>query len=379
MARLSSLVMREELTELTGRLVELDSVNPDLVPGGAGEGEIARFVTEWLEGAGLDVRADELAPGRWNVVGVARGSGGGRSLMLNAHTDTVGVAGMDAPFEARVEDGRLYGRGAYDMKGSLAAIMVAGARARQEGLRGDVIVTAVADEEVASIGSARVAEELSADAAIVSEPTELRLAIAHRGFVWVEVETRGRAAHGSRPDLGVDAIARMGRVIVGIDELDRTLRADPSHPLLGSGSLHASLIEGGQELSSYPDRCLLEAERRTIPGESPDAVEAEFRELLGDLDGSARVTFAREPFEVEAEAEIVSTVSRHATEILGAAPEVVGVPFWTDAAVLAQAGIPTVLFGPVGEGAHAVVEWVDLASVEHCTEIYLAVARELCA
>jgi acetylornithine deacetylase len=369
----------DELTELLSRLVAIDSVNPDLVAGGAGEGEIARFVGDWLEGAGLEVKSDEVARGRWNVVGRARGSGGGKALMLNAHMDTVGVAGMDAPFDPRIEDGRLYARGAYDMKASLAAIMLTGARARGLGLRGDVIVTAVADEEVASAGSVAVAERLSADAAIVAEPTELRLAIAHRGFVWVEVETEGRAAHGSRPDLGVDAIARMGRVLVGIEELDRRLRAGPSHPLLGSGSVHASLIEGGQELSSYPDRCLLKAERRTITGETAERVEAEFRELLADTEGSVRATFSRGPFEVSTEEPIVEAVRRHAGETLGSEPETVGVPFWTDAAVLADAGIPTLLFGPAGEGAHAVVEWVDLESAERCAEIYLAVAREFCA
>jgi acetylornithine deacetylase/succinyl-diaminopimelate desuccinylase-like protein len=369
----------DELTELLSRLVAIDSVNPDLVAGGAGEGEIARFVADWLEGAGLEVESDEVARGRWNVVGRARGSGGGKALMLNAHMDTVGVAGMDAPFDPRIADGRLYARGAYDMKASLAAIMLTGARARELGLRGDVIVTAVADEEVASVGSVAVAERLSADAAIVAEPTELRLAIAHRGFVWVEVETEGRAAHGSRPDLGVDAIARMGRVLVGIEELDRRLRSDPSHPLLGSGSVHASLIEGGQELSSYPGRCLLKAERRTITGETPERVEAEFRELLADTEGSVRAMFSRGPFEVGTEEPIVEAVRRHASEILGSEPETVGVPFWTDAAVLADAGIPTLLFGPAGEGAHAVVEWVDLESAGRCAEIYLAVAREFCA
>jgi acetylornithine deacetylase len=299
--------------------------------------------------------------------------------MLNAHMDTVGVAGMDEPFKPTVEDGRLYGRGAYDMKASLAAIMLAGARAGEAGLRGDVIVTAVADEEVASIGTARVAAELRADAAIVSEPTELRLAVAHRGFVWLEVETAGRAAHGSRPDLGVDAIAKMGRVLVGAEELDRKLRANPSHPLLGSGSLHASLIEGGQELSSYPERCLLKAERRTIPGETSEAVEEEFRGLLGDAEGAVRVTFAREPFELPTDSEIVETVGRHAAAVLGARPEIVGVPFWTDAAILAEAGIPTLVLGPAGEGAHAVIEWVDLDSAERCAEIYLTVACEFCA
>ena len=227
---------------------------------------------------------------------------------------------------------------------------------------------------MASIGTARVAERYRADAAIVSEPTEMRLALAHKGFVGFEIEARGRAAHGSRPDLGIDAIARMGHVLVGIEELDRRLRADPTHPLLGSGSLHASVIEGGQEFSSYPERCLLKGERRTIPGETEAVVEGELRELLGDVDGEIRVVVAREPFETPADAPIAELVSRHA-----GGPDVVGVPFWADSALLSAAGIPTVVFGPAGEGAHAVEEWVDLASAERCAEIYTAVARELCA
>ena len=362
------------LALLLARLVAVDSVNPDLVEGGAGEGEIARFVAGWLEDEGLEVEVEEVASGRFNVVGIARGTGGGRTLLLNAHMDTVGTAGMEDPFEPRVEDGRLYGRGSYDMKAGLAAIMLAGAEAAREGLRGDVLVTAVCDEEVASIGTARVAERYRADAAIVSEPTELRLALAHKGFAGFEVEVNGRAAHGSRPDLGIDAIARMGHVLVGIEELDRRLRAAPSHALLGSGSLHASVIEGGQEFSSYPERCLLKGERRTIPGETAALVERELRELLGDLDGEVRIVVAREPFETPAEAPIAELVARHA-----GGPEVVGVPFWADSALLSAAGIPTVVFGPAGEGAHAVEEWVDLASAERCAEVYAAVAREVCA
>ena len=368
------MVAPQPLAELVTELVRIDSVNPDLVQDGAGEGEIARFVAGWLERAGLEVELDEVAPGRFNAVGVARGSGGGRSLMLNAHMDTVGIAGMEAPFEARVEDGRLYGRGAYDMKASLAAVMLAGAEAAKRSLRGDVIVTAVCDEEAASIGTARIAERYSADAAIVTEPTEGRLALAHKGFAAWEIEVAGRAAHGSRPDLGVDAIARMGRVLVRVEELDRRLRAEPTHPLLASGSLHASLVEGGQEFSSYPARCLLRGERRTIPGESVAQVEGELRVLLGDIEGETRVVFSREPFEVDRAEEIVELVSRHVGD-----PEIVGVPFWADSALLAAAGIPTVVFGPAGEGAHAVVEWVDLPSVERCLEIYTVVAADFCA
>ena len=362
------------LADLIADLVRIDSINPDLIEGAAGEGEIARFVADWLGDAGLAVEVEEVAPGRFNAVGIARGSGGGKSLLLNAHMDTVGVAGMERPFEPTVENGRLHGRGSYDMKAGLAAIMLTGAEAAKAGLSGDVIVTAVCDEEVASIGTARVAERYRADAAVVSEPTEMRLALAHKGFVGFEIETKGRAAHGSRPDLGIDAIAHMGPVLVGIEELDRRLRADPTHPLLASGSLHASVIEGGQEYSSYPERCLLTGERRTIPGETAARVEEELRELLGDIDGEVRVVVAREPFETPGDAPIAELVARHA-----GGPEVVGVPFWADSALLSSAGIPTVVFGPAGEGAHAVEEWVDLVSVERCVEIYTAVAHELCA
>jgi acetylornithine deacetylase len=361
------------LIELAADLVRIDSVNPDLVPGGAGEGEIAGFVASWLEGAGLEVETEEVAPGRFNVVGIARGSGGGRSLLLNAHMDTVGTAGMDAPLEPRLENGRLYGRGAYDMKASLAAIMLAGGRAVNARLRGDLLVTAVADEEVGSVGSEAIARRYSADAAIVAEPTEERLAVAHRGFAWIELETRGIAAHGSRPDLGEDAIARMGEVLVRLAALDEELRGCPPHRLLGTGSAHASLIEGGTELSTYPDRCVLQAERRTLPGESEADVAAEAQALLAGLDGSARVTFFREPFEVDEGEEIVGLVGRHANE-----PEIIGVPYWADSALFASAGMPTVVFGPRGEGAHAAVEWVDTASAERCVAVYSAVAAELC-
>jgi len=306
--------------------------------------------------------------------------------MLNAHMDTVGVAGMSAPFEPRLEGGRLHGRGAYDMKGSLAACMLATADAARRGLRGDVILTAVADEEFASIGTEAVAANVRADAAIVTEPTELQIAVAHRGFVALEVEVHGHAAHGSRPHLGIDAIAKMGRVLVGIEELDRRLRATPTHPYVGSGSIHASLIEGGQEFSSYPARCLLQAERRTIPGESVELVERELREIVarageGDPDFSAevRAPISRNPFEVAVDEAIVEALRRHGASVLGSTPETVGVSFWADSALLADAGIPTVLFGPIGEGAHAETEWVDVESLERCAEIYVAVAKEFCS
>jgi len=373
------------VVELTRQLVAIESINPELGLGGSGEAELARFVAEWCERAGLETTLSEAAPGRPNVIAIARGSGGGSSLMLNAHMDTVGVVGVTNPFTARLEGNRLYGRGAHDMKGSLAACMLAAADANGRDLRGDVIVTAVSDEEFASVGTEAVAASLHADAAIVTEPTDLKVAVAHRGFVHLEVETIGRAAHGSRPQLGIDAIAKMGRVLTGIGELDRRLRASPSHARLGSGSAHASVIEGGQEYSSYPAHCVVQAERRTIPGETVELAVGEIQAILDEaasadpeFEGVVRSLASREPFAIDEDAEVVRTVRRCAAPILGSEPEVVGVSFWADSALLGAAGIPTVLFGPCGDGLHTEVEWIDVPSLEQCVAIYGAVASEIC-
>ncbi len=376
-----------ETTELLRQLVAINSINPDLVPGGAGEGNIARFVAAWFERAGFEVVVDGAgaAPGRPNVVGIARGSGGGRSLMLNAHMDTVGVTGMERPHDPYIENNRLYGRGAFDMKGGLAAIMAAGAAARQRRLRGDVIVTAVVDEEYASIGTSAIVERWKADAAIVTEPTELQICTAHKGFAWFSVETQGVAAHGSRPDLGVDAIVKMGKVLIGLEELDLTLRSAASHRLLGAGSVHASLIEGGQELSSYPERCTLEIERRTIPGETLQHIEAELPAIFARIaahdptfQATVKTGLTREPFEVSLQEPIVQTVIQQASRRLGREIVEVGGTGWMDSALLAAAGIPTVVFGPGGAGAHAIVEWSDLTQVEQCADILTAVAEDFC-
>lgn len=368
--------MTQAVETLVSQLVAIDSINPDLVPGSAGEAAIARFVAQWLEQEGFEVTLDEPVPGRPSVVGIARGSGGGRSLMLNAHMDTVGVTGMEQPHQPRIEGKLLYGRGAYDMKGGLAAILLAAAQAKQRGLRGDLIVTAVADEEYASIGTDFVMRRWHADAAIVTEATALDLCLAHKGFVWLEVEVTGKAAHGSRPDLGVDAIVKLGKVLVGLEQLQQTLASRPAHPLLGHGSLHASLITGGQELSSYPERCLLSIERRTLPEETPEVVLAEIQRILEPLAATdptfaatARVTLARGGYEIPPDAPIVQAVRTAATAQLGAEPKDFGAAWWMDSAILGANGIPTVIFGPAGDGAHAAVEWVDLDSVARCVDV----------
>jgi acetylornithine deacetylase len=375
----------DELEQLLSDLVSINSINPDLVPGSPGEEEIAHYIADWLKLAGLEVELAESVTGRPNVVGITRGTGGGKTLLLNSHMDTVGVAGMPDGHQPRIEGGRLYGRGGYDMKGGLAACMLAIAEAKKQQLPGDVIFTGVIDEEYASLGTMDLAKRFHADGAIVAESTELQLILAHRGFVWLEVETIGKAAHGSRPDLGVDAIVKMGKVLTQMEKLDQTLRSNPTHPLLGSGSLHASLIHGGQELSSYPERCLLSVERRTLPGETPETAEEEFLQIFEKIRASdpafnARVRrgIDRLPLETREDADIVQALQSASLKVLNRPAQVAGVQFWTDAAILSAAGIPAVLFGPSGSGAHATVEWVDLASVKTCVDIYLETAVRFC-
>lgn len=366
------------IRELLEALVAIDSVNPTLVAGGAGEAEIARFVAGWLERNGVAAEYEDLGDARANVIGRVRGRGGGRSLLLNAHLDTVGIGGEDAGLSPRVEGNRLYGRGAFDMKGSLSVIMLVAAAVAERPLAGDLILTAVADEEAYSVGTESVAKTIIADAALVAEPTEMQVVVAHKGFVWLELETTGVAAHGSRYDLGVDAIAKMGPVLTGLKALDEHLRAqhDP-HPLLGCASLHASLIEGGQELSTYPDRCVVKVERRTLPGETVAQVEEELAAVAGDR-AIVKKLFAREPLATAKDEPIVSALTEQATAIVGRRPEKVGVPFWTDAALLSAAGVPSVVFGPGGAGAHADVEWVDLDDLLRLAQIILATSEAFC-
>lgn len=383
--------LESEVVDLLSRLVAIDSVNPSLVPGGAGEAEIASFIAGWARHAGLQADVLEGTPGRPSVVVRARGTGGGRTLMLCGHIDTVTVEGMtDAPHTPRIDregpqaGDRLHGRGAYDMKAGVAAALIACRETARRGLAGDVVVAAVADEEHASLGVQEVLAAVGADGAIVTEPTELEVVVAHKGFVWLEVEIRGVAAHGSRPHLGIDAIVKAGLVLTALGELDDALGAR-TIPLLGRGSVHASLIEGGEELSSYPARCVLKIERRTLPGETGADVEAELAGLLDRcraadpaLVAGQRTLLVREPFEVAPDCELVEVVRAAAIE-KGAPAALGGASYWADAAFIAAAGIPTVMFGPGGEGAHAAEEFVSIDDTVRVAETLIAVAERFCA
>jgi acetylornithine deacetylase len=290
---------------------------------------------------------------------------------------------MKAPLDPVEKDGRIYGRGSQDMKSGVAAMIDATRVIAESGglAAGRIVIACVVDEEHASIGADALVTRWRADAAVVTEPTDLQVAIAHKGFEWVEIETEGRAAHGSRPRDGRDAIRLMARVLNGLDAIDRDLQSRTPHALLGTASLHASLIEGGRELSSYPDRCHLQMERRTIPGEAPGSASREVEDLMAklradDVEFKAVSTpmFARSPYEITANHELPQAMLRAAGN--GSAP--IGMSFWTDAAILGDAGIPSILFGPTGAGLHSIEEWVDARSVIECRDALVTLAREWC-
>jgi acetylornithine deacetylase len=374
-------------SSLLRELVRTDSRNPSLVPDAPGEGELARRLGDVLSSWGFDVKLAEAAPGRPNVVAVLAGSKrSARSLMFNGHLDVVGVEGMThEPFEAVVRGGRLYGRGASDMKGGLAAMCAAAARTRGQ-LKGDLIVAAVVDEEWQSIGTnALLASGLRADAAIVTEPTRLAMMPAHKGFVWIQVTVHGRAAHGSRWDIGVDAIRHAGLVLAELDRVDAEDLPLRTHPLLGRASLHASSIEGGIGLSTYPDRCVVRVERRTIPGDSPRLVQEEMlaacdrvRTRRPDFRADVELLLAQPPSDVALDAPIVGALADVlVANGLTAAP--IGMSAWTDAALLNAAGIPAICFGPGDMGlAHAAEEYIELQEIESATNILEALARNWC-
>jgi acetylornithine deacetylase len=373
--------MSEDVIDLLTTLVSIDSVNPALIPGAAGEMRIAQHVATWASQNGLTADRVETTPGRPSII-VRSGPGNGPTLLLCGHLDTVGTDGVADPFTPRVDGDRLYGRGAYDMKGGLAAALIACRDAQRAGMAGEVIVAAVADEEHASLGVQEVLRHVRADAAIVTEPTELRVATAHKGFVWTEIEVTGRSAHGSRPHLGIDAIMKTGPILQALHTLHGELATRRTHPTLGPGTLHASLITGGREESTIPERCLLTVERRTLPGESLADVEADITRLLqqcrdadADLTANARTTLARDPFETSPDEPIVQAVQR-ALDTTGPAPA--GVSYWADSAYIAAAGIPTVLFGPDGDGAHAKTEWVSISGTIQCARTLRDTAADFC-
>jgi acetylornithine deacetylase len=365
---------------LARTLVATPSVNPALDPSGTGEAEVAELVAGWLRAWGFDVELVDAAPGRPSVLARME-KGAGRSLVLSGHLDTVGVEGMVIePFDPVVRDGRLWGRGSADMKGGVAAALAAARDAAAGGFIGTLILALTADEEEQGLGARRiVAEGLRADGAIVCEPTSLAIMPAHKGFTWARLIFRGRSAHGSRPDLGVDAIHHAAVFLARLNELESDLvRRDP-HPLLGFGSVHAGTIRGGTAPSVYPEVCTLTLERRTLPTEGPDAFRTEvgavldqLRRELPELEATVEIAIHRDGSEVPGDHPIVRIVSEAARSV-GLDADVAGMTAWVEAAIFNGAGIPAVCFGPGSIGAAHSAD--ESAAVEEIHMAYRALSN----
>src|SRR5690348_1365790 len=393
--------------KLLKELVAIDSVNPSLVAGAHGEQGAAKHVQKFLRAHGIAATLEEAAPNRPNVVATipAEAKSGRKSkytkpaLMIAAHIDTVGAGGMPQPVTPRVRDGKLFGRGALDIKSGVAAMCVVAASVARDLAAGKLrlarplTIAAVVDEECNSIGTGSLLKRgHSADFAVVLEPTDLQMVVAHKGYAWFEIVTHGRAAHGSLPAEGRDAIRMMGRVLVALDELEGRIAARAKHLRLGRASLHASLISGGQELSSYPAECRVQIERRLLPGEAEASAEKELREMLAaieksaarDAEGNAQFSAtlrsglgARPAYEISEDSPMVERAAAAIRRACGEC-EFAGMSAWTDTALLATAGIPGIVFGPSGRGLHGDTEYVEIESVYKCAAALREIIVELC-
>jgi acetylornithine deacetylase len=384
-------VTAKQVSELLSAMVRIESVTPWLIPTGSGEGKIAAFIADWLDGTGADIEITEVEPGRPNVLARLRGTGGGPTLCLNAHSDTVGYEGWpDEALEPRVDGDRMYGLGAADDKGGCAAAMLVLRSLAESGarLRGDLLVACVADEEGVSIGSEYLAREGGIDAAIVIEPQQFthELVIEHQGFGWIDVITHGVAAHGCEPDVGVDAIVHLAEVITRLHRLDRTVfRLQPSL-LNGRTVFHTGNISGGTDFATYPSYAKVGIEIGTQPGEHLSDRVAEIEDIFDEIartepgfSGQVDVRLDREPFVARGQESLQDVVVKAMAAVLGREPKITGMNGWTDAALLQAAGIPTLLMGSAGGNFHTAGEWASISELVRLCDILEQVARQFIA
>jgi len=378
------MIDKSYISEILQKLVQINSVNPGLEEGGGGEEEIGRYIYSLLCEMNVDAELDEIAPGRFNITGTIKGDSSVPSLMLNAHMDTVGVKGMEDPFSGRIRDGKLFGRGSYDMKGSIAAILAAAKsiKERKLPLTGNLVLSFVADEEYESVGAKALVKKMKTDCAIVTEPTDLKLCTAHRGFGIWKIMVKGKTAHGGNHHLGVDANMHAGLLMAEFHKLSQKLPDERKHPLCGEASLHVPMVEGGRSLFIYSDDCTLHLERRTLPGETKELIESEIREIVHRLENNhpgfraeIESVIWRSPYEIDASRPIVKEASKAVQTVTGKEPELIGHNWWEDSAIFGEAGIETVILGPKGGGIHEDVEWVEIESVVELAKVFNELAE----
>ncbi len=379
------MIDKDYMIDTLQKLVQINSVNPALEKGGGGEAEIGRFIYREMQNHGVDVELDEIEKGRVNVTGRIRGSGTGKSLMINAHMDTVGVEGMSDPFSGEIRNGKLYGRGAYDMKGSIAAMLGVAKSLKENNvtLNRDLFLSFVADEEYESIGAEALVKKVRADEAIVAEPTDLKICTAHRGFGIWKITVTGKTAHGGNHHLGVDANMHMGLLLAELYSLAEKVQQEIHHPLCGPASMHVPLVSGGRSLFIYSNHCEIHVERRTVPGESRDGIERDLEGIIQKLKQRIPAFHARlepviwrSPYEIDSGRPVVRQLHRSVESVMNAKPEYIGHTWWEDSAIFGDAGMETVVMGPKGGGIHEEVEWVELESVFQLAEIFLKTAEE---
>ena len=368
--------MENRLITLLSELVQINSINQTLSDG-PGERQLAEFIARHLNNLKLDAEIQTVGPDQRNVTAIIAGQDRQRSLLLNAHLDTVGVDGMDQPFTLKREGNRLYGRGTYDMKGSIAIMLLLADYFSQQKPPLDILLTFVSDEEDKSTGMEYLVDKWLPQVSpapvggIFLEPTEEDIGVCHRGFTWYELTVTGKAAHGSRPEEGIDAISPLRSALEELSKIQAELLLRHPDPLLGHASIHSSIIKGGSELSMIPSRSCLQWERRTLPDESLRDMASELDRILqavnnhpGDHTVTGREFFVRPPYLIDEDAQILNRM-----QIVTPNSQRVGLSFWADSALAGAMGIPSILFGPIGHGAHAIDEWVSLKSLKSVYDV----------
>jgi acetylornithine deacetylase/succinyl-diaminopimelate desuccinylase family protein len=374
-----------DVVQLLQNLVSINSVN-SFYAGGPGEKACAAYVSNFWKDLGIEHRVEDALPGRPNVLAKLPGRNSNRRLLFEAHMDTVSVEGMTiAPFAPEIKHGRMYGRGSCDTKAGLAGMMLALDRAKREGVvpACDIFMAAVMDEEHSCLGIRHLCKSFTADAAIVAEPTELALVVASKGVLRWRIQTHGRAAHSSKIELGVNAIHHMARLIVALEAHHQTIQ-QTVHPLLGRATANVGLISGGVQVNFVPDRCVIEIDRRVLPGESHQEILDQYRRIIAEIEAVASnasfelgpVTTSEPCLDTSSDQPIVQCAASVLRK-LGMDDTLRGVAYGSDAGRLQEAGVPSILYGPGSiDQAHTADEYIEIDQVRQAHEFYYAMLRE---